>query len=67
MRTLTRQRFCGDCLAGAHAIETDHWNTDFGRLMRRYCVCPDCDCLWARTWLEFPQFDQRHHYRRRAA
>lgn len=63
--THQRRRVCGSCLSGDHLTETDHWNTDFGRLVREFCVCPDCDgCTRYTAYLLYPQYDQRHHVHR---
>jgi hypothetical protein len=56
-----RIRYCGDCLAGEHDLDRDSWWTDFLRLVRRKCVCQDCDCTFSRVIVEEPRFDQRHY------
>lgn len=56
-----RVRCCGDCLSGDHDLENDSWWTDFLRLLRRKCMCVDCDCTFLKVLVEYPRFDQRHH------
>ncbi len=55
-----RVRYCGDCLSGDHDLDSDSWRTDFMRLVRRHCVCGDCDCTFRKVLVEEPRFDQRH-------
>ncbi|HEV2779235.1 MAG TPA: hypothetical protein VGX25_07520 [Actinophytocola sp.] len=56
-----RVRCCGDCLGGYHDLDSESWRTDFLRLVRRHCVCEDCDCTFHKVIIEEPRFDQRHH------
>jgi hypothetical protein len=59
--TMKRLRYCGDCLAGEHDIDTDNWRTAFMILLRRFCICDDCDCTFGTVRIAEPRFDQRHH------
>jgi hypothetical protein len=42
-------------------MDSDSWRTDFLRLVRRQCVCADCDCSFGKVLVENPRYDQRHH------
>ena len=58
-----RVRYCGDCLAGNHDLDTESWRTDFLCLVRQRCACVDYDCTFQKVLIEEPCFDQRHYQR----
>jgi hypothetical protein len=60
MPTPPRRRYCSDCLSARHVLEYTFWHTEFGRLVRTYCNCAECDCPYLRLRIQHPLYDQRH-------